>query len=125
MCEELQGARAVAHALEVRVRCYAHHTHARQRGKAVVCKLQGWGNRRSEEQNQKVSNPERIPSERASQEEQNGANFSSVATSSEELRVCKEFNQTALLYVVHGFRPKTAEIEFSDDLSITLRTVTD
>ena len=31
----------------------------------------------------------RIPSERASQEEQNGANFSSIAPSSEELRVPK------------------------------------
>ena len=31
------------------------------------------------------SSEERIPSERASQEEQNGSNFSSVAPSSEEL----------------------------------------
>ena len=38
-----------------------------------------------------------IPSERASQEEQNGENFSSVAPSSEELLVRKEFDQNALL----------------------------
>ena len=33
-----------------------------------------------------------IPMERASQEEQNGANFNSIATSSEELGVRKDSN---------------------------------
>ena len=38
-----------------------------------------------------------ILSERTCQEEQNGANFSFVALSSEELRVRKEFDENALL----------------------------
>ena len=37
----------------------------------------------------KKSSEKRIPSERASQEEQITANFSSVAPSSKELRVCR------------------------------------
>ena len=40
----------------------------------------------------KKSIEEMIPSERASQEEQNGANFSFIAPSSEELRVPKVAN---------------------------------
>ena len=47
--------------------------------------------------------------ERASQEEQNGTNFSFIAPSSEELhvhvRVQKEFYHG--LYTVQGFQPKT------------------
>ena len=42
--------------------------------------------------------------ERASQEEQNGTKFSSVAPPSEELRVCKEIRSKRLT-IVHGFRP--------------------
>ena len=47
-----------------------------------------------------------IPSERASQEEQNGANFSFVAPSSEELRVRKGIRLKRLT-IVHGFRPES------------------
>ena len=42
-----------------------------------------------------------IPSERASQEEQNGTNFSFVAPSSEEL-----------VMIVHGFRPEIERVNF-------------
>ena len=47
--------------------------------------------------------------EGVSQEEHNGAHFSFVAPSSEELRIRKEIDQNALLYmyIVQGFRPKT------------------
>ena len=41
----------------------------------------------------------RIPSERSSQEEQNDANFSFIAPSSQELWMRKEFDQNALLPV--------------------------
>ena len=40
----------------------------------------------------------RIPSERVSQDEQNGANFSFIAPSSEEFRVCKE-NHECMCYI--------------------------
>ena len=53
--------------------------------------------------------PKRIPLERASQEEQSGANFSSVAPSSEELCMYRrrgKLARNALLYIVHGFRPE-------------------
>ena len=43
-----------------------------------------------------------IPSERASQEQKNGANFSSIAPSSEELQVRKEIRSKHLI-IVHGF----------------------
>ena len=46
-------------------------------------------------------------SERESQEEPNGANFSSVAPSSEELWCVKKFDQNHGLYIVHAFRPKS------------------
>ena len=52
-----------------------------------------------------------MPSERASQEERNGANFSFVAPSSEELLARKDFDQNAL-FIVHGFRPKTDVADF-------------
>ena len=41
---------------------------------------------------QNLISAKRIPSEKASQEEQNGANFSSVASSSDELLVRKEIS---------------------------------
>ena len=50
-----------------------------------------------------------IPSERASQEEQNGANFSSIACSSAEYKDHKECShfRSKPLTIVHGFCPKT------------------
>ena len=51
-----------------------------------------------------------MPSERVSQEEQNGANFSSVAPSSEELWVQREILSKRLT-IVQGFRLKS---DFSD-----------
>ena len=47
-----------------------------------------------------------MPSERALQEDQNGANFSFVALSDEELRVHKEI-WSKRLTIVHGFRPES------------------
>ena len=52
----------------------------------------------------------RMPSERASQEEQFGANFSFVAPSSEKLRVRKR-NLSKRLIIVHGFQPKTENFD--------------
>ena len=47
-----------------------------------------------------------VSSERASQEEQNGANFSLIAPSDEELRVCKDI-WSKWLTIVHGFWPES------------------
>ena len=47
-----------------------------------------------------------LDSDKASQEEQNGPNFSSVAPSSEGLWVRKEI-RTKRLTIVHGFRPES------------------
>ena len=52
-----------------------------------------------------------MPSERASQGKQNGANFSSVAPSSEELWVRKEILSKRLT-IVQGFRPKSEKFDF-------------
>ena len=49
-----------------------------------------------------------MPGNRTSQEEQNGANFSSVATSSEEVWTHKEFDKNS----VHGFRPESDNFDF-------------
>ena len=53
----------------------------------------------------------RIPLERASQEEQNGTNFSLVAPSSEKLRVLKEFASKSWT-IVHGFWTEFETIDF-------------
>ena len=53
-----------------------------------------------------------ISSERASQEEQNDANFSLVAPSSEELCMRKQIRSKRLT-IVHGFRPETENLNFA------------
>ena len=53
-----------------------------------------------------------IPSERVCQEEQNGANFNSVAPSVEELWVWKEIALNAL----YDFRPQTGFCQKKDDI---------
>ena len=53
-----------------------------------------------------------MSTERGPPEEQNDANFSSVALSSEELWVCKEIDQNTLLRIVHGFRPNIDKFDF-------------
>ena len=47
----------------------------------------------------------------ASQEEQNGTNFSSAAPSSEEQWVHKEILSKRLTIIVHGFRPETENFD--------------
>ena len=66
--------------------------------------------------NYKFRFQERITSKRAPQEEQNDANFSSIAPFSKEVWVHKEFEKNALLQCIivqgFGFQPKTEQIDF-------------
>ena len=63
-----------------------------------------------------------MPSERGPQEEQNGANFSSVAPSSEELRVRIQIDRNAIIIIVHGFRPESQKFD-SNKKSIPCKSI--